>query len=460
MRGRRPGPGRLKPVTKRDGSRAYLAEWQDATGGRCRRILSSDRRIAERTFAAIIRQRDLELAGLAVEQGQDRLLTRLRDSYLVDLKLRRSQHHHARSRAALNRILSELTARKVRDLRPDEVSQYLRDRVRDGASHRTANLDFAALRAMLNWAVRTRLIAANPLAGVRGLPEGKAHAKVVWRALTEDEVQRLLVAARASDDQENQRVAAIRTIRAGSKGRKYAAKPRLPRIPQVPFWITLIETGARWGELSQATWGDLDEQAGHLTIRAITSKSRKERSVPLREYVLAELHRVKVAHARVLDRLPRSSELLFLSPTGNRLRPANCMRMFNRLLEDAGIPKVNDRSERVVIHSLRHTAATRLGRAGVGLLQVQKILGHCDPKLTAAIYTHFEAEDLRGAVDRLPPLDGSGPRIHGSKLASASGDGTTPGGGDPAQDPASQAVGVGGGTRTRTGESRICNPSP
>ncbi len=57
--------------------------------------------------------------------------------------------------------------------------------------------------------------------------------------------------------------------------------------------------------------------------------------------------------------------------------------------------------QRIDIHSLRHSFASALGRAGVGLIQAQKLLGHSDPKLTAAIYTHLGVEDLRAAVERM-----------------------------------------------------------
>jgi site-specific recombinase XerD len=70
----------------------------------------------------------------------------------------------------------------------------------------------------------------------------------------------------------------------------------------------------------------------------------------------------------------------------------------------AGIPRVNERGEKIDIHALRHTYASRLMRNGVGLAQAQRLLGHSDPKLTMAIYTHLGIEDLRGAVESLPPL--------------------------------------------------------
>ena len=53
------------------------------------------------------------------------------------------------------------------------------------------------------------------------------------------------------------------------------------------------------------------------------------------------------------------------------------------------------------IHALRHSFASELGRAGVGLTQAQALMGHSDPKLTAALYTHLCVEDLRDAISRL-----------------------------------------------------------
>ena len=46
----------------------------------------------------------------------------------------------------------------------------------------------------------------------------------------------------------------------------------------------------------------------------------------------------------------------------------------------------------------------RTDLAGVAIRVLQRLLGHSDPKLTMAIYTHLGIEDLRGAVESLPPL--------------------------------------------------------
>ena len=79
------------------------------------------------------------------------------------------------------------------------------------------------------------------------------------------------------------------------------------------------------------------------------------------------------------------------------------MRVFDRLLEAAGIDRVDASGRKLDIHALRHSFASRLSRTNAGLVQAQRLLGHSDPKLTAQIYTHLDVEDLRSAIDGLGP---------------------------------------------------------
>lgn len=77
------------------------------------------------------------------------------------------------------------------------------------------------------------------------------------------------------------------------------------------------------------------------------------------------------------------------------------MRIFDRVLERAGIAKVAVDGQKLDIHALRHTFISRLARAGTPLAHAQQLAGHSDPKLTAQVYTHLDVEDLRGAIDKL-----------------------------------------------------------
>ncbi|MEM7310634.1 MAG: site-specific integrase [Planctomycetota bacterium] len=379
------------------GGFVYRADWVDANGRRRRKQLASDKRAAERALAEIVRLRDLELVGLREELGQDLLLEDLKERYLADLSIRRSEGHVVRVRHCIKRVCQGLPHMlTVRDVMPAAINEHIASRARDGAANQTINKEFGAVRALLNWAVAAGLVAQNPIAGVRSLPVGKAYQKLHRRALTDDELRRLLRAA-FDDDETSSGV-----------------------VPQAPLWLALAETAGRWGELTRSCWGDVDERTG-LLLRAGTTKSRRERRVPLSARMLSELRRLRPFHHEVYGRLPRSSDPVFLTPTGSpwmKNRP-NAHRKLQRLLKLAGIPRANERGETVDIHSLRHTAATRLARAGVALTHAQRILGHSDPKLTAAVYTHLGSEDLREAIARVPDVLDDG--LPGTNSALASG---------------------------------------
>ena len=54
-------------------------------------------------------------------------------------------------------------------------------------------------------------------------------------------------------------------------------------------------------------------------------------------------------------------------------------------------------------HSLRHSLATALSKAGVMVEARNKITGHSDEKM-GQHYTHVEVEQLREAIDKMPSL--------------------------------------------------------
>jgi len=81
------GMGRLWK-RQQAGRAVWVADWKDADGARHRRVLSTDRRVAERKMAEIIRQRDLVACGLAVEDGLDLGFDDIVAEYLADLRSR------------------------------------------------------------------------------------------------------------------------------------------------------------------------------------------------------------------------------------------------------------------------------------------------------------------------------------------------------------------------------------
>lgn len=380
--GRSYGAGRLYKERRGDGPDRWILDYKDANGRRRREALSTDKQVAERKRAKIIRSRDLALSGMAGEDGLDLQLVELTAPYLADLATTASPRHVEMVGARLERIFTDTRAELVRDVSPMALIRLRGERLKAGCSVRTANLDGSTVRALFNWATKAGLLGASPLANFAKLPEREATKRCKRRALTEEEIARFLDAAR--EDDENCALLG-------------------PRVAQTPLFRLLVECGPRYGEAVSATWADLDAERRVVTLRAETTKAGRERQIPLRADLVAEILRLRETHALVLRRPTTPRDRIFLSPTGSvwAWNTVNLMRIFVRVLEAAGIDRKDQTGRKIDLHALRHTAATRLARNGVPLAVTQRILGHSDPKLTARVYQHLEVDDLRSAVEGL-----------------------------------------------------------
>lgn len=87
--------------------------------------------------------------------------------------------------------------------------------------------------------------------------------------------------------------------------------------------------------------------------------------------------------------------------------PEGLIRILDRDLAAAGIPKRDDRGRTVDVHAMRHTFGTHLSKGGVGLQTAQAAMRHSKPELTANVYTDPRLLDVAGALAALPslPLD-------------------------------------------------------
>jgi integrase len=169
---------------------------------------------------------------------------------------------------------------------------------------------------------------------------------------------------------------------------------------------------ARWGETRQIAWTDLDFVRCRVTLRPATTKNRRGRVLPLKQSLVDELQGLLATHHKVLGRAPRMIDPVLLSPRGQQWREdtGNVRRLFQPILKSAGIAQKNELGESVDIHSLRHTCATRLARAGWPMAKLQKFMGHADPRTTQRYYDHLEVDDLEGALELVPELPGRSDR--------------------------------------------------
>ena len=121
--------------------------------------------------------------------------------YLEHLKVKRvrgrrvSDTYRRNTQCRLRRLVKECRFGRLSDVEAAAVEAWLLKAEEAGMSASTQNEYLGALRAMYNWAVRDRRILSNPLSGA---PKADRALDVRRRrrALTEDEVWRLLTAAR------------------------------------------------------------------------------------------------------------------------------------------------------------------------------------------------------------------------------------------------------------------------
>ncbi len=198
---------------------------------------------------------------------------------------------------------------------------------------------------------------------------------VLPKVLGEDEVERLLGAARA---------------REGVRGRRLVALVEL-----------LYATGLRVTELVGLP---LAAMGGDPRFLMVTGKGGKDRLVPVGEVALrAVADYLEVRGAFLAD--GANSPWLFPS----RGRSGHLTRLrFGQLLKELAV-EAAIRPERVSPHVLRHAFASHLLAHGADLRAVQKMLGHADIA-TTQIYTHVLDERLKALVRDHHPLAGGNRR--------------------------------------------------
>ncbi len=225
-------------------------------------------------------------------------------------------------------LLSEITA--------FGIEQFKAKRLAAGCAPGTVNREVTVLKGMLSKAVEWKRLVVSPAGG-----------KAV--KMIRDPAQRLRILT--PDEQ-----AAL--LEAYDRPRRRLVRPILE---------LLLITGARVGEILALTWADV--QAG--TMRFVKTKNGRTRRLPITPEM-----------ADVLARVPRGrAPHVFVSPrTGTRY--TRLATGFTRALRDAGLEGTG-----VVMHTLRHTALSRMMAAGYDVRTIMEISGHSSLKMLER-YTH------------------------------------------------------------------------
>ena len=255
----------------------------------------------------------------------------------------------------------------IRTASSDLVRDYLRMVGRAGLAPSTTARKLSTLRGYFAFLVAEGTRRDDPCAAL----DAPRLARPLPRTLSEDEVGRILAAARAGDGADACRLAALVEI--------------------------LYATGLRVSELVALPMSALSRDRRVVVVRG---KGGKERMVPLGTPAQRAIERY-LPHRGEFARSGKGAASRYLFPGRGReghLSRSHFARLLGRLVADAGI----DRG-RVSPHVLRHAFATHLVDHGADLRSVQQMLGHADIS-TTQIYTHVADARLRKLVAERHPL--------------------------------------------------------
>lgn len=213
-----------------------------------------------------------------------------------------------------------------------------------------------AARALFRWAVKQRLVSANPL-------DGTIQPRYEGRERMPTEVEFRMIR---------------RTI--------------APRYRWL-LWV-MRRCGARPGELRNARWSDFLE--GDSTIVLTTFKAKKLRKDKLRQRCIF-LDPVTV---RVLAWLRRArgandADPIFPGADGKPIKKDSLCREFRRTTKKLRLNV--GRNDRLVCYSIRHGWATVALAKGCHIKEVSEMLGHTTIAMTER-YVHNSRDNLRQAA--------------------------------------------------------------
>lgn len=152
-----------------------------------------------------------------------------------------------------------------------------------------------------------------------------------------------------------------------------------------------LDCGLRRGEIFSLTWADVDLDRGQLEIK--DTKGQLNRHAFLTKRTAAILAGKEVGEP---------ASLVF--PGRDNTRIKSISRRFTQAIDSLGFNSgIEDRRQRVVFHTLRHTYASWLAEEGVPLAVIRDRLGHRDFTMLSR-YTHVAdrvARDTVNVLDRL-----------------------------------------------------------
>lgn len=191
-------------------------------------------------------------------------------------------------------------------------------------------------------------LAKNPMEGIKKFPEPAGRT----RFLQDDELERLLTAARLSDNADMEAVI-----------------------------VLAVTTGMRVSEIRKIRIKDVDFELRKILLP--TSKNKKPRLLHIADPALALLQKIK-------DRAQPGQQYIFASPQ-DVSKYCDFRRAWRTIIKRSGLEDFH-------FHDLRHSAASFLAMHGAGLHQIAEVLGHSSFQVTKR-YVHLIEKNTSSIVE-------------------------------------------------------------
>lgn len=235
----------------------------------------------------------------------------------------------------------------------DLIRDWMENLMDKGNTASTINKKLSALRSFYRFALKRRLVDADPAHCITG----PKKSKPLPQFLRESEMDNLLDTMEWGDNYNDVRA---RTI-----------------------LLLFYEAGLRRSELTGLNDADIDFNTRQLKV---TGKRNKQRIIPFGDELAQTLaHYMAVRNEQVARIEP---DALFLSDKGGRMTGSQVYVIVRKYL--TAVTSLKKRSP----HVLRHTFATAMLNNGAGLESIKSLLGH-ESVSTTEIYAHTTFEQLK-----------------------------------------------------------------
>ena len=264
---------------------------------------------------------------------------------------------------------------RLSDMTPLMFRSYWQELLERGLSPRTVSYIHTITSSALKQAVMDGAIISNPLLAVKRPRQERRQAV----ALEPEEIEKL---------------------------REVITDEVFARLVHVA-----LATGLRRGEIQALTWDDIDFKKARLSVnksiikadgREVVStalKTKASRRTITIDAKTLDVLRAQRAYCQALKLQNRWPEIYFVFPRndGSAMKQNSLSKRFSEYAKAAGI-------ESATFHSLRHTHATELVKAGIHFKIIQARLGHSSFAITMDTYSHIAPGEDKEAAEAIQKI--------------------------------------------------------